>query len=377
MVSGDLAASEARLDDAERALAAVPDGQAPPWADTEELRTLPATIAIYRASLAQARGDAAGTAEHARRALDLAGPDDHLARGGAAGFLGLAAWANGDVTERAGDLHAGGGEPARGRQPRRRAEQHGHARRHVARGGPTEQGTPAVPGCTAAWRGTRPTAWPVQPPTCTWGSARSTSKPETSQSARRQLEIAAAIGDRSPLNERRYRWFVAMGRTRRRRGRPRGGRRPPGPGGAAVPANLPSRCATRSPAMKARIRIAQGKLSQAADWARDRGVSATDDVSYLREFDHLTLVRLLLAQHRADPDTGAARPGGRAVGQAARRRRGIGPRRKSPGDPHAAGPGARRAGTSTAGPASPWPKPGRWHPNPTGTSGSSWTRAPP
>jgi len=57
MVSGDLDAVEPRLDDAERALAAVPDGEAHPWADTEELHTLPATIAIYRASLAQARGD--------------------------------------------------------------------------------------------------------------------------------------------------------------------------------------------------------------------------------------------------------------------------------------------------------------------------------
>ena len=57
--------------------------------------------------------------------------------------------------------------------------------------------------------------------------------------------------------------------------------------------------------MKARIWIAQGKLSEAADWARDRGVSATDDVSYLSEFDHLTLVRLLLAQHRTNQDSGA------------------------------------------------------------------------
>ena len=115
MVSGDLAAFEARLDDAERALAAIPDGEAPPWADTEELRTLPATIAIYRASLAQARGDVAGTAEHARRALDLAGSGDHLARGGAAGFLGLAAWANGNVSsaletfsQAVASLHAAG-----------------------------------------------------------------------------------------------------------------------------------------------------------------------------------------------------------------------------------------------------------------------------
>ena len=43
------------------------------WADTEDLRTAPATISIYRASLAQARGDVAGTVRHARQALDLAG----------------------------------------------------------------------------------------------------------------------------------------------------------------------------------------------------------------------------------------------------------------------------------------------------------------
>jgi LuxR family transcriptional regulator, maltose regulon positive regulatory protein len=56
-------------------------------------------------------------------------------------------------------------------------------------------------------------------------------------------------------------------------------------------------------AIKARIWIVQGNLAEAADWARDRGVSVTDDASYLREFDHLTLVRLLLAQCRAHQDT--------------------------------------------------------------------------
>ena len=115
MASGDVEGVEARLVDAERALGAVPDGDTPPWADTEELRTLPSTISIYRASLAQARGDVAATAEHAKRALDLAGPSEHLARGGAAGFLGLAAWANGDVssalqtfTQAVASLHAAG-----------------------------------------------------------------------------------------------------------------------------------------------------------------------------------------------------------------------------------------------------------------------------
>ena len=100
-MAGDLDAVESRLDDADAALAA---GRRDPeiaasWADTEELRTAPSMISIYRASLAQARGDVAGTVRHARHALDLTGPDDHFVRGAAGGFLGLAAWAAGDLQE--------------------------------------------------------------------------------------------------------------------------------------------------------------------------------------------------------------------------------------------------------------------------------------
>ena len=69
------------------------------WADTDHLRTAPATVSVYRASLAQARGDVAGTVRHARHALDLAGPEDHFIRGAGGGFLGLAAWASGNVEE--------------------------------------------------------------------------------------------------------------------------------------------------------------------------------------------------------------------------------------------------------------------------------------
>ena len=93
------------LDDAERAreadrsadMSAIPGSLATAArARDEELRTLPATIAAYRATIAQARGDVDGTVAHARHVLELAGPDDHLARGSAAGFLGLAAWPAGD-----------------------------------------------------------------------------------------------------------------------------------------------------------------------------------------------------------------------------------------------------------------------------------------
>ena len=52
--------------------------------------------------------------------------------------------------------------------------------------------------------------------------------------------------------------------------------------------------------------VAQGKLGRAVSWAHERGLSAADDLSYLREFEHITLARVLLARHAAD-----ARPGPR------------------------------------------------------------------
>jgi LuxR family maltose regulon positive regulatory protein len=54
------------------------------------------------------------------------------------------------------------------------------------------------------------------------------------------------------------------------------------------------------PAMRARVWIAQGRLENALDWARERGVSVDDELSYLREYEHVTLARLLLAQYRKE-----------------------------------------------------------------------------
>jgi LuxR family maltose regulon positive regulatory protein len=37
------------------------------------------------------------------------------------------------------------------------------------------------------------------------------------------------------------------------------------------------------------------------DWARERGLSVDEDLSYLDEFEHITLARVLIAQHQNDP----------------------------------------------------------------------------
>jgi LuxR family maltose regulon positive regulatory protein len=60
------------------------------------------------------------------------------------------------------------------------------------------------------------------------------------------------------------------------------------------------------PAMRARVWITQGRLAEAAEWARSACVTAADEVDHLREFDLFTLARLLIAQHRIQPDSDAA-----------------------------------------------------------------------
>ena len=53
-------------------------------------------------------------------------------------------------------------------------------------------------------------------------------------------------------------------------------------------------------AMVARVWSAQGRLDNAVAWARAPGDAADDEPAYLREFAHLTLARILLAQAAQD-----------------------------------------------------------------------------
>ena len=124
------------------------------------------------------------------------------------------------------------------------------------------------------------------------------------EAATTHLHSAAAADDRAGMTEHRSRWFVARALLARARGElPEAvdlleqADRLHRPGFA--PDVRPIR------ALEARVWITQGQLSEAAAWARAEQVSATDDISYLREFEHLTLVRLLLAQHRSRSARGA------------------------------------------------------------------------
>ena len=132
-----------------------------------------------------------------------------------------------------------------------------------------------------------------------------------SQLHRERNDLAAATGDLlrsqelgehagSPQNP--YRWRVAMARIREAEG---------DLDGALDLLDEAERVYASDhfpnvrpvPAMRARVWVAQGRLAEAASWAREQGLSATDDLSYLREFEHITLSRVLLARHTKEAMT--------------------------------------------------------------------------
>jgi LuxR family transcriptional regulator, maltose regulon positive regulatory protein len=300
LMSGDLDDAGSRLDDAEAALAAGaqdPD-LAATWADTEDLRTAPAAVQVYRAALAQARGDVAGTVRHARQALDLAGPEDHFVRGGANGYLGLAAWAAGNVDEARStfsdavrSLHAAGNlvdeldttivladmEVAAGRPS--------HARRLFERAlqTATASGAP-YPRATADLH---------------VGLAELDRELDDLPTAEEHLESARVLGERASITENRHRWYVVMAQVHVAQGDYDAAMRLLDQAEALYRHGFYPDVRPIA-AMRARVEIAAGDLSSAGAWADDQGISVNDQPDYLREYEHLTLIRLILAQQRGE-----------------------------------------------------------------------------
>jgi LuxR family maltose regulon positive regulatory protein len=61
------------------------------------------------------------------------------------------------------------------------------------------------------------------------------------------------------------------------------------------------------PALRARMLAAHGHLAPAVQWVGRSGVTVDDGASYLREYEHVTLARVLLARHAVDGSPGALR----------------------------------------------------------------------
>jgi LuxR family maltose regulon positive regulatory protein len=59
-------------------------------------------------------------------------------------------------------------------------------------------------------------------------------------------------------------------------------------------------------ARRARLHLAHGDLASATSWVASAGLAADDELSYIREFEHITLAMVLLAQHSAGHAPAAA-----------------------------------------------------------------------
>jgi LuxR family maltose regulon positive regulatory protein len=312
MVSGEADGVEARLLDAERWLDAstgqgIPDGQRSPSSpaemvvvDEKAFRGLPSAIAMYRAGQALVLGDVAGTMTQAGRALDLVGEDDHLGRGSPAALLGLACWTSGDLDaalrwyaegmaslEKAGHLSDVVGcsiavADIRLVQGRLREAMSTYERglQHA-----TDQDAPPLRGAADMHV----------------GMSQLLGERNDLEAAMQHLQTGKELGEYAGLPQNPYRWRVAMARIREAEGDLDGALELLDEAERVYDGDF-SPNVRPVPALRARLWVALGCMGEALGWVRERGLSVEDDLSYLREFEHITLARVLLARHRAEPD---------------------------------------------------------------------------
>jgi LuxR family maltose regulon positive regulatory protein len=288
LVAGDIGAVEPQLAAAEKQLDAVSEGGSHESEPGGELDSLPVTIALYRGAVALATGDASAVRIHAQRGLDAAAPDDHLGRGAAAGMLGLAAWASGDLEAAIGAF----------RESARNLRHSGNLLDALSTTMVVADMLLALGRITEAQSGydlaiseadSKPPAADLHA-----GLSDVLRRRNDLEGAEEHLRTADAQGPGSFTHEHRYRWAVGMAGLNQSRGnlemaleylttadahyrrgflpetRPIGG-------------------------LRARIWITQGRNADAREWVAGQGLHSSDEVAYLNEFGHITLARLLLA----------------------------------------------------------------------------------
>ena len=305
LVSSDLGVTEARFEDAERLLdtARVSDEPGSPAAlmvieDEEEFKSLPGITAVTRAYHAGALGDVSGSVNYASKALDILPEGDHFWRGATGALLGLAYWTSGDleaahkffadgmaslrmtgdiIQSNSGAFVLAAIRTAQGRL-REVARLYEQALRLAA-----GQGGFMLPGTADLYVGMSELRY----------------EQGDFEGAVRYLLKSKELGAYNGLAENRYRWYVAMARIKEAQG---------DLGGALELLDEAGHLYIPSPnpyvrpiaALKTRVWVKQGRLTEALEWAREVGLSFDDNPSYLREFEHITLARALIAQHKGD-----------------------------------------------------------------------------
>jgi LuxR family maltose regulon positive regulatory protein len=303
---GEMEAAEVRLKDAERWLEpAEPlkmQLETPSVemvvVDQERFKSLPAAIAVARAYIAQAFGNIPDTVKYASRVLELVSEDDPLRYGQASMLLGMTYWASGDL-KAADRVFAGYTMRLRtaGNIPDAISTTVVLAEIRLAQGRLRE----AIRTIEQLLQFVMDQGEPISFDTADLhrGLSELVLEQGNLEAAAQHLRKSKEMGEKAELPVWRYRWSIAQARLNETQG---------DLDGALALLAEAERLYIRTPlpdlrptsAIKAWIWVAQGRLTQALEWVRERGLSPDDDLSYLCEFEHITLARILIAQYQND-----------------------------------------------------------------------------
>ncbi len=263
--------------------------------DQVAYRRLPAMAAVHRAGLALLAGDTAGTIEHAQRVRDLIGADDHLQRGAAAALLGLAHWNRGELDD------------ARSR--------------YIESIACFELGDyiADVMGCSLALADIQITQGRLHDAHRTFDSAlrHTAANPGVRgaadmhaglgvlaverndlETAAEHLRTSAELGEHMGLPQHAYRWRVATALLHEAHGNLDRALEMLTEAQAHYNTDYSPNVRPVS-AQRTRVEVKLGDLGAGERWADEHGVSADDELTYVREFEHVTLAGLLLARGSA------------------------------------------------------------------------------
>ncbi len=302
--SGNLEAAEARLLDAEQVLAPFTDknDQAGATAtamvviDQDQFQSLPVSLATARAYHAQAIGDVSSTVKYARRVLELTPERVSKWQGDATALLGLAYWTSGDLESAHRTFSAGlaGMDPLAVivgtfvlAEIKMTLGQLHRAIRVCERALKlaAEHGDPLPIGTEDVYT----------------GLSELHREQGDLEAAAQDLATSKKLGEEVELPDWQYRWCIAKARLKETRGEL---------DGALDLLDEAARVYVRTPlpevrpiaALKTRVWIKQGRLTEALAWTRERGLSVQGELSYLQEFEHITLARVFITLYERDLD---------------------------------------------------------------------------
>ena len=277
------------------AIAAGTDAPGVVAVEESELARVPSAVELYRAALSLVTGDLADTHDHAQRAIDASTPDDDVVRAGASGLSGLAHWAVGELDDAhrrytaciEGLLRAGHVSDALGCTITL-------ADIAMAQGRLRDAGTGYD---EALRRATAAGATPRGVADMQLGLSRVALERGRLGEARDRLDDARRLGEELGLPQYPYRTRATAAML------------------AAADGDLTTALAlvaeaqqvylgdfspdvTPLHAVAARLHVRRDDHDAAARWVRDHDVTSTQELSYLHEFEHVTLAEVLLMRHR-------------------------------------------------------------------------------